>query len=171
MNNKSFSIVVIIITTIIVALLILLINSPKEEEDAPITEDKICPPDFYGKTPNMDNCAQFYICLPSSRPTLEHCPNGQVFDPESQNCVSEYDIRCGDRPYYGWEVTPQTLCHETINIYQVADPNDCTAYYLCPTPNEFIHLLCSYSFLYDIEENNCSYKDNVDCINRPNPYV
>ena len=58
---------------------------------------------------------------------------------------------------------------ETQNIYP--DPENCHNYYLCGDPDHCTLCECDPGLLFDEDRLVCDWAENVDCDDRPNPYV
>lgn len=122
-------------------------------------------------------CSEYYTCPANNVPQLNNCPSGQQYNPNTAQCDSSYN--CNDdiivpgpstnnpptepvtipttttTPKGPTPSDPKTQCAKAANGYKVADPTDCTKYYLC-NEGSAIELNCYSGQYFNSANQLCS---------------
>jgi hypothetical protein len=127
--------------------------------------------------PNPDECNQFWVCSDDLVPDLDNCINGYYFNPVNNECSPPDQVDCGTRST-GTTVTDSTtttVSTTTANIVCVisgeiiADPTDCSAYFLCDSDLNANRNVCPNGEYFNFQDNECSPEAEVACGTRSTP--
>ncbi|XP_046463566.1 protein obstructor-E-like [Daphnia pulex] len=103
---------------------------------------------------DSDQCDLFYKCK-DGQITEELCPDGQVYEPESQACFMIQRVKCGRRKRLQ---SPQgnALCPRLYGRFPIE--NECFAYSECEqgTPTK---VNCPPGLIFDIDQAVCEFPD------------
>lgn len=99
------------------------------------------------KLPNLDDCNQYYTCVSSNMVNADKCPNNQVFNKDSQNCIT----------------TPNGSCPSSTNICEnqekkwVPNPDICGGWYYCANGIISGQGSCQADQYFDYEKQSCRH--------------
>jgi hypothetical protein len=122
--------------------------------------------DYYGEDtfdetiPNPDDCSSYYQC--EYIPYIYECPDGQYFSTDVNECYPSEEVDCGTRPTGVTTVSTTTtaiLCTTAGDV--LADPDDCSSFYLCNTDLTPLQYFCPTGEGFDASIGACS--SSIDC--------
>ncbi|KAL5292672.1 hypothetical protein ACFFRR_011448 [Megaselia abdita] len=122
-------------------------------------------------------CPQYYSCPPNGIPVLNSCPANNVYNPNSESCVPSSTYNCDENievpgastNYPPTEQTipvtttttagpgfdPNAACSTVSSGTKIANPNDCTKYYMCNN-GAAIPLVCYQGQYFSAKNQLCS---------------
>lgn len=131
--------------------------------------------------PSLD-CLQYYSCPINGVPVLNTCSSGTVYNPSISSCVPSAAYDCKEELVIPGHVTnnppteptvttpssttpssggPNEHCSTVSSGTKVADPNDCTKYFMCNNGSA-IPLVCYQGQYFSAENQLCS-TNNPSC--------
>ncbi|XP_058465516.1 uncharacterized protein LOC131439033 [Malaya genurostris] len=117
--------------------------------------DIICSPDHDDVLIHPSRCDIKIVCS-TGQHILEFCPSGQIFDPETFQCVPGDINNC---------FPPENFC-ESRPDGEYAHPNDCSRFIRCIS-GETNELVCSEDEIYRAEVSFCVPGNPTNCENFP----
>lgn len=124
--------------------------------------------------PALD-CSQYYTCPQNAVPQLNVCAKNTVYNPNTSSCVAASSYQCDEDIIIpgssaGTPPTEQTIptttqtppnwnpnlqCSTLSTGTKIADPNDCTNYYICNNGSA-IALVCAQGQFFSSQNQLCS---------------
>nr|CAH0110267.1 unnamed protein product [Daphnia galeata] len=103
-------------------------------------------------------CSTFYYLCTGGQSSIQYCPGGSIFDPETLNCVLNENASCSPGPVTTTTtstptITPTTTPTTTLTITPTITPTtSIPPDFICPTSNEIAltsNTMCRHTFLGD----------------------
>ncbi|KAK7086507.1 hypothetical protein SK128_015258 [Halocaridina rubra] len=93
------------------------------------------------------NCQAFYTCDVGGPGIVQFCPESiPHFDHSQQKCANDESVCC----------SPSCEPYCDTNVIQIADPTDCTKFYICDSAPIYPPFSCPPGEIFDIGIGHCS---------------